>query len=225
MGNHSGTLCANCKLACGTDQCCWADRLEPVPGWEADQTFDQYGEPYSYHVRSCPMFKKGRRYSDKLDDDGCMNLIGTLIRHAENDYVRIKAERVDIEKWIRSRESANLFATLDTGALIRMFRKEAARYEHEKKIIRENLWRIWGQNWDPKNEGTYQAIVIYSDTDGRKHAKLTERAWKRTEYKKPDRQRAYDWRKPEGERIFAWREFSGSPLKVPDLPEGVTMDV
>lgn len=225
--DKSGTLCSSCKLACGKHRCSWADHFEPVPGWEAEQTFGQDGEPYSYHVRECPLYAKGRRQSnspESLDDDGCLNLVGTLIRHAEIDYVKIKRERDEIEEWLRSRESANLFAGLEIEALIKRFRREAARYELEKKIIRKNLWRIWGKNWEPKETGPYQAIIIFTGKDGKKHAKLTEVAWKRNY--NPDRRKSYDWQRlPAGERLYAWRKQSGAPQKLPDLPEGVVLDV
>ena len=53
-------LCWECKNYAGG--CEWADRFEPVPGWDARQTIlDQGGERMirSYCIYKCPKFEKG----------------------------------------------------------------------------------------------------------------------------------------------------------------------
>lgn len=55
------TICWDCKRATGGQGCPWADKLEPVEGWEAEQTkIKYYLEEYaSYKVKKCPLFKEG----------------------------------------------------------------------------------------------------------------------------------------------------------------------
>ena len=53
------TLCWDCKNATNNG-CPWSDHAEPVPGWEARKTKIKFsGEKTdSYHVYSCPLFKR-----------------------------------------------------------------------------------------------------------------------------------------------------------------------
>ena len=52
--NHKTQLCQACARAVGF--CEWSSKLEPVEGWEAVQSFDVDGNPYSYCVRKCPLY-------------------------------------------------------------------------------------------------------------------------------------------------------------------------
>ena len=51
----SGTLCWDCANATGG--CDWADRLEPVEGWDAIQT-KKNSALESYLVLNCPLFER-----------------------------------------------------------------------------------------------------------------------------------------------------------------------
>ena len=54
MGNYERTLCWDCRNS--TEKGCeWAERFEPVEGWEAEESFKkEYGK--TYIVRKCPKF-------------------------------------------------------------------------------------------------------------------------------------------------------------------------
>lgn len=54
------TLCWDCQRAAGADRCCWADRFEPVPGWEAVKTKTMMGLT-SYAVKNCPAFLRDKK--------------------------------------------------------------------------------------------------------------------------------------------------------------------
>ena len=55
------TLCWECSRVYKGRGCCWSDRFEPVPGWEAVPTVKSSGryKTDSYNVRRCPLFKEG----------------------------------------------------------------------------------------------------------------------------------------------------------------------
>ena len=48
------SICNNCARSVGF--CSWSSKLKPVEGWEAVQSFDVDGNPYSYCVRKCPLY-------------------------------------------------------------------------------------------------------------------------------------------------------------------------
>ena len=171
---------------------------------------------------------RGRRWSNNpqsLNDDGCLNLISALLRHAKNDYVQSRGCRAPVEKYLRSEKMSDILMGLDVDALIRDFRKEARVYEREQKIRHENLWRIWGKNWKPIYARNYSVIVIRIEEDGSKRASLTERYYAKLATKAAERKRIFVWRLEDNERMFAWRELSEVPIGCPDLPEGVSWDV
>ncbi len=54
------SLCWDCQRAAGADRCCWADKFEPVPGWEAVETKTMMGLT-SYAVKNCPAFLRDKK--------------------------------------------------------------------------------------------------------------------------------------------------------------------
>jgi hypothetical protein len=65
--NKLPTLCWDCANATSND-CPWVDRAEPVPGWGAKETKIRKGGKVvceSYHIRSCPKFKRDAEYGGR----------------------------------------------------------------------------------------------------------------------------------------------------------------
>ena len=54
------SLCWDCQRAAGADRCCWADKFEPVPGWDAVKTKTMTGLT-SYAVKNCPAFLRDKK--------------------------------------------------------------------------------------------------------------------------------------------------------------------
>lgn len=68
--NHPATLCWRCENAvpdrAGLRGCTWSRRREPVPGWDAEQTWVHFARgiknknmpdgSVSYYVKACPEF-------------------------------------------------------------------------------------------------------------------------------------------------------------------------
>jgi hypothetical protein len=55
---HAETICWSCEKACG--KCVWSSKEQPVPGWEAEETFirNTSAPSYaSYRVKSCPEYQ------------------------------------------------------------------------------------------------------------------------------------------------------------------------
>ena len=48
------SICNNCARSVGF--CSWSSKLDPVDGWDAVQSYDTEGMPYSYCVRKCPLY-------------------------------------------------------------------------------------------------------------------------------------------------------------------------
>lgn len=56
------TLCWSCEKCTGGSDCPWANRFEPVEGWDAVPTkikMTPEKESDSFKVLSCPLFKRG----------------------------------------------------------------------------------------------------------------------------------------------------------------------
>lgn len=67
-GIGSQQLCWNCKRACNTadHKCPWADRGEPIEGWNATPTRwkDRDIEMRSFDITECPLFIKDKPFTD-----------------------------------------------------------------------------------------------------------------------------------------------------------------
>lgn len=62
-GWHPPSLCWECARVYANRGCPWANRFEPVPGWDAEETLliSYDGEAHnvrSYNVRACPLFNR-----------------------------------------------------------------------------------------------------------------------------------------------------------------------
>ena len=59
-------LCWSCSKACGGSDCPWANKLQPVEGWKATKKtgMDCGHKITKYHVKKCPLYKKGRRLDE-----------------------------------------------------------------------------------------------------------------------------------------------------------------
>ena len=75
------SICNNCARSVGF--CSWSSKLEPVEGWDAVQSYDPDGKPYSYCVRKCPLYmadgetskeRKKQRKQLLKEMEGCENL-------------------------------------------------------------------------------------------------------------------------------------------------------
>lgn len=49
-------ICTLCARAGGL--CSWSRNLTPVLGWDAEQTFDIDGKPFSYRITDCPLYEE-----------------------------------------------------------------------------------------------------------------------------------------------------------------------
>ena len=94
MKRHRGveTLCESCGRACG--ECSWTGgTFTPVNGWKAKPTKIRMGTRIidSYHVESCPMFKKDdpNRYVDKIVDESLGPLIFAILNRMITDYAEL----------------------------------------------------------------------------------------------------------------------------------------
>ena len=45
-------LCWSCSKACGGSDCSWANKLQPVEGWEAEPSI------VTYRIIECPLYEK-----------------------------------------------------------------------------------------------------------------------------------------------------------------------
>lgn len=108
------TLCEVCGNACGG--CSWANDLIPVDGWTAQQTFDKYGDPYSYIVTACPRFlsEEEGRYRPTISEmvnEGTIGLVSKMVELAKIDYIHggegtKTAVEHFLNRWLQNPEDA-----------------------------------------------------------------------------------------------------------------------
>ena len=149
---ESEQLCTYCGRACGG--CTWSDGLEPVSGWEAEESRQ------GWHVTACPEYVQDSRIRE-LDTSGVILLVEAIGRQLKEDYVRgrfpynqdrkapgrpmslddveiYRAEesraraRRQIERWLTRGEGKTIFQVSDPASVIRELRKAAA--EHDRKM-------------------------------------------------------------------------------------------
>jgi hypothetical protein len=149
---ESEQLCTYCGRACGG--CTWSDGLEPVSGWEAEES------KIGWHVTACPKYRSDSRIR-VLDTSGVILLVEAIGRQLKEDYVRgrfpyemrrtapnrpmslddveiYRAEesreraRRQIERWLTRGEGKTIFQVSDPASVIRELRKAAA--EHDRKM-------------------------------------------------------------------------------------------
>lgn len=149
---ESEQLCTYCGRACGG--CTWSDGLEPVSGWEAEES------KIGWHVTACPKYRPDSRIRE-LDTSGVILLVEAIGRQLKEDYVRgrfpynqdrkapgrpmslddveiYRAEesraraRRQIERWLTRGEGKTIFQVSDPASVIRELRKAAA--EHDRRM-------------------------------------------------------------------------------------------
>ena len=124
------TLCWNCAKACG-HECPWAERFEPVQGWDAIPVKSRTAD--SYIVISCPLFSRDERLK-ALDNDGVQNLAAGIIRQTISDYEKGTAQNVvHIERFVRGSFFQNI-SKIDPERLIQLMRRK--RKERLQKILK-----------------------------------------------------------------------------------------
>jgi hypothetical protein len=89
------TLCIWCANSY-TNGCPWAENLEPVDGWESEET--KHGRKVTF----CPMFLRDvfintknqewidRQYQKDIDNDGLIALLGAVLQQLREDYIEGK---------------------------------------------------------------------------------------------------------------------------------------
>lgn len=126
------TLCWGCAKAC-TSGCSWAERLEPVKGWVAQET-EQKTAGKGYLVLECPEYVKEtpETKNRELVTDNCLKLIERLMEVNREDYIKGSDEtRNEIRRFIRDRRSGRMHQIGDPEGVIRML--DAARTEYLKQ--------------------------------------------------------------------------------------------
>lgn len=125
-----GTLCAYCAKATNAG-CRWSDTFDPVPGWRAARTLN------SYVVYDCPEYLSDRymnRDPDKLDTEGCIDLLQAMMTQLKDDYMDMPAMRRQIEAFIMNPFVSKLFFFCVPRDLVLRLRKEAKKHDERKKL-------------------------------------------------------------------------------------------
>lgn len=86
MEKHSRQLCWTCRRT-SYGLCPWFSGYEPVNGWDATPTKVRTGmmrdkSVDSYHVKSCPLYEKGRERGGDID----RNLVVAIVLRAIEDW-------------------------------------------------------------------------------------------------------------------------------------------
>lgn len=124
---YEQSLCWDCSLATQPWKCEWADRFEPVPGWEAEKCYcGKKGDGYeSYNVIACPKFKRDSYAGGLAKDPMCRKRIAL-----DNPEVRALSEAI-IERAVDD------WKELRNGELAR------TRASDGKAVKREELIRFF----------------------------------------------------------------------------------
>lgn len=94
------SICWKCRKSSGGRGCPWADKFEPVPGWEAiegkiwftskyqDGTAYRHETP-TYDVHYCPLFEMEGKEKIKLNDEAVVRLAAEVYIQAVKDKKRL----------------------------------------------------------------------------------------------------------------------------------------
>ncbi len=146
--NLHSTICWECGRASGMTlngiKCPWADRLEPVPGWEAIATKytsyngGKHGPDRSFIVNECPLFTEHHPQPHDLDDDTATALYGQIIRGMVEEWQTAEALMCSTADLSKRRAAAADFLWFDdyfgdskTGAIARKLLQD---YELGKEV-------------------------------------------------------------------------------------------
>lgn len=87
------SLCWACKRAVGERMCCWAQRFEPVPGWNAKPREIQGKHIISsFFVLDCPLFER------ELARMRCACCAHCLGRYAQGWYCKVRKSYIPADK-------------------------------------------------------------------------------------------------------------------------------
>ena len=84
------SLCWDCANAVPTETlgCTWSRFLEPISGWDADDTSGLFRYSGSaYHVNSCPLFVAGASGASDKSDEAYISLGIAVVRQAAKDLI------------------------------------------------------------------------------------------------------------------------------------------
>jgi hypothetical protein len=139
--SYDQSLCWDCALATQPWKCEWADRFEPVPGWEAEECYcGQNGSGYeSYNVIACPKFKRDSyagglakdpmcRKRIMLDDPGVRELSEAIIERAVDDWKelmcgKLASTRTSDGKAVKRDELIRFFFSGEFASMLNSFSK------------------------------------------------------------------------------------------------------
>jgi hypothetical protein len=138
---YEQSLCWDCALATQPWKCEWADRFEPVPGWEAEKCYcGKKGYGYeSYNVIACPKFKRDSyagglakdpmcRKRIMLDDPGVRELSEAIIERAVDDWRelmcgKLASTRTSDGKAVKRDELIRFFFSGEFASMLNSFSK------------------------------------------------------------------------------------------------------
>jgi len=134
---ESATKCVTCTKACN-GKCSWSDRLEPVNHWSAIET------EHGYFVFDCPEYEKetkeNRLKAEDIDTDAMILLFERFMKELRYDYIhglgryaRRAENRMDIEKFLRSKKAHQMFCFSDVEEVIQGLRKLARTFECSRR--------------------------------------------------------------------------------------------
>ena len=131
---HEDTLCIFCAKACNSG-CTWSAFSQPVDGWTAETN------SRGILVRKCPEFvadDEHRNRPKSFDYDAVMRLLESVVRNIRDDYIwgrgdyKTKAEnRMEIERFLKSKRGTKLLQLTDPDEVIRQLRALARRHDTE----------------------------------------------------------------------------------------------
>lgn len=114
-GIGSQQLCWNCKRACNTadHKCPWADRGEPIEGWNATPTRwkDRDIEMRSFDITECPLFIKDKPYTDYAEVIKYVaEKLGFCVAYIRRNYEKMMARYEDqtgdkLPLWVWERQA------------------------------------------------------------------------------------------------------------------------
>lgn len=129
-GKKDNSICWCCEKSC-TAECSWSREFIPVDGWTAEPWKTANGVD-SFLVRECPEFVKeireGRDWQ-KLDNEGCVNLVERVMEVARFDYIRCrKEELIRIEKFLKGKGASRIHGIQNPDQVIRVLQNQRRVY-------------------------------------------------------------------------------------------------
>ena len=136
--NKARTICWECQKSC-PGGCCWADDLQPVDGWEAEESVNPDGET-QYRVIWCPEFVQDDRSNrpKDLNTDGCLKMIERLLEMTRDDYIEGNDKtQAQIERFIRGKGASKVHMLDDPEGVIENLKRASAEYRKKQEEKQE----------------------------------------------------------------------------------------